>query len=316
MGISVPMIFLLLFSFITTEPAKANNLTFKEEDNLTFNLDQKISGTGYFTTYKHILMPDALGTPGRLFNGVESAGNSHGSGIINADAQIYAESYYEYEIYEDVEYDEEEEPYEDLEDADSIINLNEYSNMLYSPRSIAIGSRYYAHHPIIFNSLLRDVACIKNRDGLNSINHRVEEAHSLEKAIDIQADYSSTMMKVDDNVTAGNIHIGVLQLAGIPVDEEDEESDIEGEIEVLGLAMKDWKKPQIELEEDYIGTFHMIKNISLITDSWLMEEEEAWLPCCTNGWEDMLYYDQKGFGKSTRGVFDCTCTNNVPNRAQ
>lgn len=315
MGISVPMIFLLLFSFITIEPAKANNLTFKEEDNLTFNLDQKISGTGYFTTYKHILMPDALGTPGRLFNGVESAGNSHGSGIINADAQIYAESYYEYEIYEDVEYDEEEEPYEELEDADSIINLNEYSNMLYSPRSIAIGSRYYAHHPIIFNSLLRDVACIKNRDGLDSINHRVEEAHSLEKAIDIQADYSSTMMKVDDNVTAGNIHIGVLQLAGIPVDEEDEESDIEGEIEVLGLAMKDWKKPQIELEEDYIGTFHMIKNISLITDSWLMEEEEAWLPCCTNGWEDMLYYDQKGFGKSTRGVFDCTCTN-VPNRAQ
>jgi hypothetical protein len=290
-------------------------LTFKEEDNLTFNLDQNISGTGYFTTYKHILMPDALGTPGRLFNGVESAGNSHGSGIINADAQIYAESYYVYEIYEDVEYDEDGEPYEELEDADSILNLNEYSNMLYIPKSIAIGSRYYAHHPIVFNSLLKDVACIKNLDGLNSINHRVEEAHGLEKAIDIQADYASTMMKVEDNITAGHAHIGVLQLAGIPVDEEDEESDIEGEIEVLGLAMKDWKKPQIELEEDYIGTFHMIKNISLITDSWLMEEEEAWLPCCTNGWEDMLYYDQKGFGKSTRGVFDCTCIN-VPSRAQ
>jgi hypothetical protein len=300
---------------ITGGFAEETNLTYKEENNLVFEIDQKVSGTGYFTTYKHILMPDALGMSGRLFNGVESAGNSHGSGIINADAQIYAESYYEYEIYEDVEYDEEEEPYEELEDADSIINLSEYSNMLYSPRSIAIGSRYYAHHPIIFNSLLKDVACIKNRDGLNSINHRVEKAHGLEKAIDIQADYSSTMMKVEDNITAGHAHIGVLQLAGIPVDEEDEESDIEGEIEVLGLAMKDWKKPQIELEEDYIGTFHMIKNISLITDSWLMEEEEAWLPCCTNGWEDMLYYDRKGFGKSTKGVFDCTCSS-APGGAQ
>jgi hypothetical protein len=327
--------FLLLISFADTGLTKENNLSLKEDDNLTFNFDQKINGTGYFATYKHILMPDALGTPGRLFNGVESAGNSHGSGIINADTKIYAESYYVYEIYEDEEYDDEGDPFEELEEADSIINLIEYSNALYSPRSIAMGSRYYAHHPVIFKSLLKDVACIKNRDGLNSINRRVEKAHGLEKTIDIQADYSSTMMKVDDDVTAGHIHIGVLQLAGVPADEEDEESefdeemgeegdiygdmdeesDIVGEIEALGLAVKDWKNPQILLEEDYIGSFHIIKNISLITDSLLVEKEEAWLPCCTGGWEDMKYYDQKGYGKSTRGVFDCTC-GKAPGRTQ
>jgi hypothetical protein len=323
-GLSVPVVFLLLIC-MAAEYAQADNLSYREDDNLTFNLNQMVSGTGYFATYKHILMPDALGSPGRLFNGVESAGSSHGSGTIKADANIYAESYYIYEIYKDIEYDDEGDPIEELEESDSIININEESDMLFSPNSIAIGSRFYAHHPVVFNSLLKDAACIKNRDGLNSINNRVEEAHGLKKAIDIQADYSSTVMKVDEDVTAGRIHIGVLQLAGIPVVEEeddeeggdeeeseeeeiDEESDVEGEIEVLGLAIKDWKNPQIELEEDYIGTFHIVKNISLITDSLLVEKDEEWLPCCGGGWEDMLYYDQKGFGKSTRGVFDCTCS--------
>lgn len=308
-AILVPLMILLSIGATATDNIEGYNITYKERNNLTFDLDQKISGTGYFTSYKHILMPDALGIPGYLFNGVESEGKSHGSGIIKTDSRIYAESYYENEIYQNFEYDEEGEPYEDMEDADSIIDLKEDSRMVYSPMAMAIGLRYYAYHPVGFDSLLKDTACIKNRDGLDSINHIIEGAHGLDKALDIQANYYSTTMKVDENLTAGYAHIGILQLEGIPVDEANEESDIDGEIDVLGLALKDWKKPRIELKEDYVGTFHIFKNISLITDSVLVEKEEAWLPCCFNGWEDMLYYDQKSYGKSTKGIFDCTCSN-------
>jgi hypothetical protein len=35
--------------------------------------------------------------------------------------------------------------------------------------------------------------------------------------------------------------------------------------------------------------------------------EDGWLPCCYGGWDTMNYRDQKGFGKSARGVFDCSC---------
>ncbi len=336
-SISVPLVFLLLIS-LAANSTHANNLSFKEDDNLSFNLDQNISGTGYFATYKHILMPDALGTPGRLFNGVESAGRSHGSGAVKAGSRINAESYYIYEIYEDVEYNEGGDPYDDLEDADSTISSNEEIEALYSPRPMSIGSRYYAGHPIVFNSLINDDACIKNRGGLNSISSRAMEAHGLKRAIDIVADYSSTMMKIDDDVTAGHIHIGAIQLEGIPEVEEEEideeegdyveesgdvevnidedgsdmngESDIAVETGVFGLALNSWKNPKIILEEDYIGTFHIAKNISFITDSLLVEKEEGWLHCCTGDWErEMHCYDGIGSGKSARDVFDCNCSN-------
>jgi hypothetical protein len=303
------LIFLLIFLSILTSinPSQAGNLTFEEDRDLSFNLEQRVNGTGFFSTYKHAFMPDALGMPDRPFNGVESSTKTHGSGTIESDGEMSTESYYNYELYDDAEYDEDGEPYEESEDADSIISLKEDSAMMYRPRAMAIGRWHYAHHPIVFNSLLKDAVCIKNRDILGSMNRRVEGAHALDKAMSVEANYSSTLMNIDDDVTDGHIHIGAIQLAGTPVDEIDEE-DAYGEIGVLSLALKSWKHPKIELEEDYVGSFHIIKNMSLMMDSSLEEEEEAWLPCCGGGWEDMLYYDRKGFGKSTEGVFNCACS--------
>ncbi len=306
--ILIPAIFFLfLLGLVALEAMAEDNIAFKEDDNSSFNLDQMVKGTGFFSTYKRVLMPDALGPEGRLFNGVESASNSHGSGKIEGDSRIHAESYHVYEDYFDVEYDEDGDPYDEEEDADSIINISEGGSMLYSPSSIAIGSKYYANHPVTFNSLLSDATCIKNRDILGSINRRVQQSHGLKKDLYAYADYSSAIMNIDDDVADGRAHIGMLELAGTPVDEEEEVSDEFGEIEVLGLALKDWKHPKIELDMNYLGTFHMIQNISLISESDLVEKEEAWLPCCNGGWEDMLYSDQKGFGRSTKGIFDCSC---------
>jgi hypothetical protein len=118
-------------------------------------------------------------------------------------------------------------------------------------------------------------------------------------------------MNVDENLVNGRAHFRALQLVGIPVDEMPEEDS--GDVQVLGLAMKAWKKPLIELDEDYVGNYHIKKNMNLYTYSDDDLREDPWLPCCSGGFMDMNYEDAKAF-KSAKGIFDCTCFK-VPSKA-
>lgn len=289
-----------------------DNPTTLEEKNLKFNFEQNVSGTGFFTAYKYAQMPDALGTEGQRFNGVEAKNKAHGSGKIDTDSNIYAESSYTNKTWINGAYDEDGEVIEDEEEATSVIQVKEDSKMTYSPLVMGIGSRYYSLNPVVFNSLLKEEDGIKNRDGLNSLHHRVDQAHGLNKVLDAQSDATNNTMNIEEDLVDGRAHFGVLQLEGIPVDEEPEEDS--EEVQVLGLAMKAWKKPLIELDEDYVGNFHIKKNMNLYTYSEEEEKEDSWLPCCSGGFSDMNYADARAF-KSARGVFDCTCFK-VPDKAQ
>ena len=292
--------------------AAYNNPTTLEEKNLKFNFEQNVSGTGFFSAYKYAQMPDAIGTEGRLFNGVEAKNKAHGSGKIDTDSDIYAESSYTNKTWINGAYDEDGEVIEDEEETTSIVQLKEDSKMTYSPLVMGIGSRYYSHNPVVFNSLLSEEDWIKNRNGLNSLHHMVDQAHGLNKVLDAQSDAVNNIMNIEEDLVNGRAHFGVLQLDGIPVDEEPEEGS--EEIQVFGLAMKAWKKPLIEMDEDYVGNFHIKKNMNLYTDSEEEEEEDLWLPCCYGGFSDLNYADAKVF-KSAKGIFDCTCFN-VPAKAQ
>jgi hypothetical protein len=292
--------------------AAYDNPTTLEEKNLKFNFEQNVRGTGFFTAYKYAQMPNALGTKGQQFNGVEAKNKAHGSGKIDTDSNIYAESSYTNKTWINGAYDEEGEVIEDEEETTSVIQMKEDSKMTYSPLVMGIGSRYYDLHPIAFNSLLKDEDWIKNRDGLNSLHHMVDQAHGLNKVLDAQSDATNNTMNIEEDLVDGRAHFGVLQLQGIPVDEVPEEgSEV---VQVLGLAMKAWKKPLLEIDEDYIGNFHIKKNMNLYTYSEEEEKEDSWLPCCYGGFSDLNYADAKAF-KSARGVFDCTCFI-VPAKAQ
>ena len=296
--------------------AAYDNPTTLEEKNLKFNFEQNVSGTGFFTAYKYVLMPDDTGTEGRLFNGVEAKNKAHGSGKINTDSTIYAESSYSNKTWINGAYDEDGEIIEDEEGATSIIQMKEDSKMTYSPLVMGIGSRYYNHNPVVFNSLLNEEDWIKNRDAFSSLHHLVDQAHGLNKVIDAQAnagdDTMNTTMNIEEDLIDGRAHFGVLQLAGIPVDEEPEEDS--EEVQVLGLAMNAWQRPLIEMDEDYTGSFHITKNMNLTTHSEEEEKEDLWLPCCYGGFGDLNYADARVF-KSARGIFDCTCFI-VPSKAQ
>ncbi|MCK9439905.1 MAG: hypothetical protein M0Q13_00565 [Methanothrix sp.] len=296
--------------------AAYDNPTTLEENSIKFNFEQNVSGTGFFTAYKYAQMPNALGTEGQQFNGVEAKNKAHGSGKINTDSTIYAESSYSNKTWINGAYDEDGEEIEDEEGSTSIIQMKEDSKMTYSPLAMGIGSRYYNHNPVVFNSLLSEDDWIKNRDDFNSMHHRIDRAHGLNKVLEAQSnagdDTVNTAMDVEEDLIDGRAHFGVLQLEGIPADEEPEEGS--EEVQVLGLAMKAWKKPLIDIDEDYVGSYHIKKNMDISTYTDEDEEEDLWLPCCFGGFGDMNYADAAVF-KSARGVFDCTCFK-APIRAQ
>ncbi len=284
--------------------AAYDNPTTLEEEYLRFSMEQNVSGNGFYANYKYALMPDVTGTKGRLFNGVEAINKAHGSGKINTDSNMYAESSFTNKTWVNGAYDENGEVIQDEEEATSVIQMKEDSQSVYSPLVMAIGSRYYDLHPIAFDELLKKEDGIKNRDGLNSLHHFVDQAHGLDIAFDAQSDATNNTMNIDENLVNGRAHFGVLQLKGIPVDEVPEEDS--GDLQVLGMAMKAWKKPLIELDEEYVGSYHIKKNMNLYTYSDDNEKEDSWLPCCYGGFIDMNYEDAKAF-KSVEGIFDCAC---------
>jgi hypothetical protein len=64
-------------------------------------------------------------------------------------------------------------------------------------------------------------------------------------------------------------------------------------------------------EERYYGAYDLMRKINMKTvfekskDPY--DEENSWLPCCFEGWKDMMSFDKKGFTADAKGVFDCTC---------
>lgn len=287
------------------------NPTTIEEKNLTFDMQQNVIGTGFFASYRHSLMPDVLGTQGCLYNGVEAKNTAHGSGEIDADSRMYAESSYNNRTWINGAYDEDGEIIEGEEETTSIIEINEDHKMTYESLKIPIGSRYYASHAIAFNSRLFKNAWIKNRDGLNFINNRIESARSLDLILDLSSDAFNTSIELDEDITQGKAHLAALQTAGIPRDEESEESEYEGsedegpEPSLLGPAMKAWHSPIFVLDEDYLGTYHIKQNLTLYSSEEEEAKEDAWLPCCNCGFSDMNEMDR--MGRSVPDVFDCTC---------
>ena len=309
------------------------NPTTKEDKSLKFNFEQSVSGTGFFNSYKYSLMPDALGTEGSLFNGVEAASKAHGSGNMETDSTISAESSYSNKTWINGAIDEDGDEIEDEEESTSRIQINQDSKMTYSHMAMGIGNSYYNQHPVIFNSLLKEEDWMKNRNRFNSLTHSIDQSHGLNKELDAQVDADTNYMNIEEDLVDGRAHFGVLQLEGIPVDEEPEEeeseveesddgvSDKEGsdedapeKVQVLGLAMKAWKKPLIEIDEDYIGSYHIEKNMTLSAIEEEEEEEDEWLSCCYGGFGDLNKMDAKAF-ESTKGIFDCTCFK-VPGIAQ
>jgi len=296
------VIALLLVAFLTSIASAEYTL----KDNLTLEMKQSVSGTGYFMNYKYAKMPNTMGINGTRNNGVEVLDYSHGSGVIDTESILSTETsdYTNYGVAKSDEY----EP--DYAEALSCIHLKEDNAMTYSPISISMGTGYYAGKPLDFNSLIKEKSWLKNRGSYTLMHHEVEYAHALDKELEILAkdfiseeDPAVSMMNISEDMTEGRAHIGLLQGDPDIVAEEDEdENDF-----IVNTA---WKKPLVDVDEDYWGTYHIEKLMNLTSSEDEVEEDDDWLPCCSGGYLSMPEVYQmgsKGFGSDVKGIFDCTC---------
>ena len=61
----------------------------------------------------------------------------------------------------------------------------------------------------------------------------------------------------------------------------------------------------------YYGTYDLVRKIEMKSvfekSNDTNDEADSWLPCCYEGWKDIMYFDKTGFGIDAEGIFDCTC---------
>ncbi len=177
----------------------------------------------------------------------------------------------------------------------SSLQFNESRSISQSPIIMNIGSGYYSSRPISYNSQAGSETWIKDTSAAASMNHEVNYAQGVDGQIELsgqessfyQDDYYSQSsgaihMKVNEDVTDGSVHIGVLQGSG------DSSKGTSAEVGLDSMANA-WKNPSMELEEDYIGTYHIEKNMTITTsqrDGW---KGDSWLDCC-GGYFGTAYY--------------------------
>ncbi len=171
----------------------------------------------------------------------------------------------------------------------SAISFSGQRNVSQAPAVVTIGKGYYGSHPVSFSSAIGSETWIKNTNDAASLNHEVSYAHGVDGAIELsgqessfrQGDYYSQStgtinMKISEDVTEGMVHFGGLQGSGAS-------SDGESARDSPDPLMNAWKTPSLEMEEDYIGSYHIEKNMTIATsrkDDWGID---YWLDCCSGG---------------------------------
>jgi len=265
--------------------------TITSESNLSFNFEQSVQGSGYHMSYIYAKM-----------GALALKNYQHGSGSIDNEmllqtyeSKMASDDAYNVDVYNE-----------------SCIQMKEDNVMVYSPMTIAIGTGYYARQPIAFDSLIKEKTWAKNYRAATSMHHEVEYAHALDKELDViikekYKDHTNggdeifgvgyTQMKVIEDVTDGKAHFGVLQATGDAVAMENVNAYPDS-----FATQTAWKNPAIEIDEDYFGTYHIEKNMTLEVPYKFTKKSYDWLPCCFGGFEDLA---KKYPGQ--QGIFDCTC---------
>jgi len=185
-------------------------------------------------------------------------------------------------------------------DNTSDIQVKEHNVFAQSAKIIAIGKGYYADHPIIYNSQTGQQTWIKNKAVGVSMNHEVSSAHNLSQTLYMSAQDSSRQdedwmtanggvhMMVAEDVQEGKVSIGALQggMAGTGQPPS-------------ATALRN---PSLDIEEDYIGNFHIEKNMTLDAPILLLQRNYSWLPRRSEGYFDVPDHNLGYIG--TESVFD------------
>jgi hypothetical protein len=179
----------------------------------------------------------------------------------------------------------------------STIRFESQNNVTSAPVSIIPGDGYYSSRPIAYNSKISSQTQMANKGTGASMERLAESANGLSGSAEFMAAESlyrhgnseyisaTTMqMKIDESVTEGKVHIGALQ--------KDSASSLAVKDETDSL-INAWKDPDLEIDEDYVGTYHIFKNMTINSSYDWEGSPESWLSCCLPNNFDIFLQDSQ-----------------------
>ncbi|NPV63001.1 MAG: hypothetical protein HPY61_10325 [Methanotrichaceae archaeon] len=178
----------------------------------------------------------------------------------------------------------------------STIYYGASSNISTEPVILAAGNGYYASHPISYSSQIGSETSIENAQAAASLQQEINYAHGINGEVELKAMESSfragghfiqqsntASMRINEDVTEGHVHIGVLQ------GQAGGQSDMRTSSSIMAPA---WKSPSLEMEQDYFGTYHIEMNMSINMPHFSSQRLYGWLDCCGLGSEYPGYFDR------------------------
>jgi len=156
-----------------------------------------------------------------------------------------------------------------LMNENSTISGSSQDGVISAPVLLPVAGSYYSAHPISVGLSGAIRTTLSNAASSTSMSHDVSGSQGIRMSAEysasstsIQSDwgsdsYSSTHMQIDDNVTRGMVSIGVLSGDGSAG-----RRGIGGH-EGSGMMTSAWKNPAIEIEEEYVGSYHITKNFTI-----------------------------------------------------
>lgn len=179
---------------------------------------------------------------------------------------------------------------------ESNISFIEQNKMVYGPMAVAYGTGYYAESPIVYNSKLKERTEGKSYQQGVSMNHQIEYASAFQKDINVDLQCKDAINYIDPPVYG-------FGLARMGIEEE-----VTGGAVHVGELMTDpeygWKKPLIEIDENYVGDIKLTKKMEVTMDKCPEKPRNDWLSCCIGGYGQMEDDDKVWDEKE---IFDCTC---------
>lgn len=162
------------------------------------------------------------------------------------------------------------------------ISLQGRENLVSAPRNLSPGG-YYSSHPISIGQGSGSRTQISNADSATFMSHEVGSAREMARNADylVQSSGSrnafgrtgstTTQMRIEEKVTEGKVNMGVL------VGEDGKTGAGQSRLDPRQSA---WRNPAIEIEEEYIGTFNISKNLTYNSNYSLGLDRDCWLNCC------------------------------------
>lgn len=283
------IIAILLMLAVFIGAAEGQTATFAE---FFYKMDQKVAGEGFFSSSHNIVTAPSATTSGNL--GLSKY--TYGSGSYNDESTTTAQNGVNNQSGEYVEISEKN------------ISLKETVDLAYAEKAFNLGNSFRSS-PI--KALGKEETCIENDGSGVSMDARFDSISTLSKDLSANLNWRSiesgtkddpndeysletrgiTKLNVDATFT-GEAHFGALAV---------NDTGLEGK----GLNHN--ANIATLIDEDYMGTYTLSKKMFHEFNYKKTTGIGEWLDCCFGGWDTMNYYDTKGFGKSTKGVFDCTC---------